>query len=68
MFLARRKIRPLELQFDRQAAVKFGTDQVLRVLEKVQGMQPELPRSIADRISDYWNPSYAERIEKLKTS
>jgi len=68
LFWARRKIRPLELQFDRQAAVKFGTEQVLRVLEKVQGMQPELPRSIADRVSDYWNPSYAERIEKLKTS
>ena len=58
--------RPLEFQFDQQAAVRFGKDHVLNALRKRNSFQPEGPRSMLDRMSNYWRPSYAERIARLE--
>ena len=66
LFWARIRLRPLEFQFDQQAAARFGKEQVLNALEKRYALQPEGPRSIRDRLSNYWHPSYAERIGKLR--
>jgi len=66
----RKSLKRQEFELDRNVAKQLGTQQVLRVLEKIQNLDqkriPTYPRSpfLAGWIA-YWNPSIKERIREL---
>jgi hypothetical protein len=66
----RKSLKRQEFELDRKVAKQLGTQQVLRVLEKIQNLDqkriPTYPRSpfLAGWIA-YWNPGIKERIREL---
>ena len=66
----RKSLKRQEFELDRNVAKQLGTQQVLRVLEKIKNLDqkriPTYPRSpfLAGWIA-YWNPSIKERIGEM---
>ena len=66
----RKSLKRQEFELDRNVAKRLGTQQVLRVLEKIKNLDqkriPTYPRSpfLAGWIA-YWNPSIKERIGEM---
>jgi hypothetical protein len=59
----RKSLKKREFELDRNVANQFGTEQVSRVLEKMQNLEPMvIPRLF---FLAYWNPSIKERIGEL---
>ena len=59
----RKSLKRREFELDRNVATQLGTEQVLRVLGKMQNLEPMvIPRFF---FLAYWNPSIKERIGEL---
>ncbi len=59
----RKSLKRREFELDRNVATQLGTDQVSRILGKMQSLEPmAIPRFF---FLAYWNPSIKERIGEL---
>jgi len=63
----RRSMRKWEFELDAQVAARFGTENVLQVLERMQALDPRagLTSRLA-RFVAFWNPSIAQRTNELR--
>ncbi len=63
----RRSMRKWEFELDAQVAAKFGTENVLQVLQRMQTLDPRArPTSRLARFVAFWNPSIAQRTHELR--
>jgi len=65
---ARSRIGRWELELDRNAALKLGTDGTVRVLEQMKFLYPRTnPSTALDRFAAFWNVSIDDRLDALRS-
>jgi hypothetical protein len=68
LLYARSRLGRWELELDREAAGKLGTDGIIRVLEQMKFLDPRANHStIQARFAAFWNVSIEDRLEALKS-